>query len=50
MEIDTFNKETFREWGISDALYIDGKKVRTGPPPSFKKIKKKIGRKVGKVK
>jgi len=48
-EIDTFDKETFREWGISDALYIDGKKVRTGPPPSYKKIKKKIGRKVGKI-
>lgn len=41
-EIDTFNRETFLEWGISDALYIDGKAMRTGPPPSYDKIKKMI--------
>ena len=37
------------EWGISDALYIDNKAVRTGPPPSYEKIKKKITRKVRKL-
>ena len=48
-EIDTFERKSFDEWGICDALYIDGKKVGTGPPPSYKKIKKLIGRKVRKL-
>lgn len=37
--IYTSDRQTFLEWGISDALYIDGKRVRTGPPPSYDKIK-----------
>ncbi len=37
------------EWGISDALYIDDKQVRTGPPPSYKKIKEKIVRQIKKL-
>ncbi len=48
-EIDTFNRETFLEWGISDALFIDGKEVRTGPPPPYKKIKKLIGKRIKKL-
>lgn len=48
-EIDTFDKEVFSEWGISDALFIDQKQVRTGPPPSYEKIKKKITKKVRKL-
>jgi N-acetylglutamate synthase-like GNAT family acetyltransferase len=35
-----------QEWGIFDGLYIDGKEVRTGPPPSFKKIRRKIAKRV----
>lgn len=49
-EMNTFDRETFLEWGISDALFIDGKQVRTGPPPSYEKIKKKIVKRVQKVK
>ena len=45
-EINTFNKEVFDEWGISDSLFINRKKVNTGPPPSYKKIKKKIAKKL----
>lgn len=48
-EIHTFDRDVFLEWGISDALFIDGKQIRTGPPPSFKKIRKKIARKVNKL-
>ncbi len=44
--IDTFDRESFLEWGIADALFIDNKQVRTGPPPSYEKIKKMI---VGRV-
>ena len=42
--VDAFNRETILEWGTSDALFIDGKQVRTGPPPSYEKIKKKIAK------
>ncbi len=43
---DTFGEEVFEEWGIVDALYIDGKRVNTGPPPSYEKIRKKIARRI----
>jgi len=45
-EIHTFERDVFLEWGISDALFIDGNQIRTGPPPSYKKIRKKISKKV----
>ena len=48
-EINTFDKEVFNEWGISDALLINRKKVNTGPPPSYKKIKKKISKALNKI-
>jgi len=37
------------EWGIWDSLFIDGKEIRTGPPPSYEKLKgliEKRGRKL----
>jgi N-acetylglutamate synthase-like GNAT family acetyltransferase len=49
-EIHTFDRDVFLEWGISDALFIDGEQIRTGPPPSYDKIRKKIARKAKKVK
>ena len=48
-KIDTFDRETFLEWGISDSLFIDDKEVRTGPPPSYEKIKQMIGKRVRKL-
>jgi N-acetylglutamate synthase-like GNAT family acetyltransferase len=48
-EICTFDRDVFLEWGISDALFIDGKQIRTGPPPSYKKIRKKIAKRVKKM-
>jgi len=48
--IDTFDRNVFLEWGIADGLFIDGKQVRTGPPPSYEKIRKKIARRVKKLK
>lgn len=47
--VDTSERGTFLEWGISDALFIDGKQVRTGPPPSEEKIRKLIARRVRKL-
>jgi len=49
-EIDSLDREVFLEWGIADGLFIDNKQVRTGPPPSFEKIKKKIARRARKLK
>lgn len=45
-EYDTRNPEVVKEWGIHEGLYIDGKEVRTGPPPSYAKIHRKIQRRV----
>jgi len=49
-EINTSDRRVFLEWGIADALFIDEKQVRTGPPPSYDKIKKKITKRVKKLK
>jgi hypothetical protein len=38
--INTFDKANFDEWGIADAIYIDGKKVSSGPPPTKEKLRK----------
>jgi len=48
-EMDTSDREVFLEFGISDALFIDDKAVRTGPPPSYEKIRKQIARRVKKL-
>ncbi|MBN1893740.1 GNAT family N-acetyltransferase [bacterium] len=49
-EVDTSDRATYLEWGIPDGLFIDGKSVVTGPPPSYQKIMKKIAKKVSKLK
>ena len=38
----TWDPVVFGEWGIADGLFIDGRQVRTGPPPSYEKIRKAI--------
>ena len=48
-EINTFDPDIFCEWGISDGLFVDGKEIRTGPPPSYEKIRKIIAKRVKKV-
>ncbi len=48
-EIDTSDRDVFMEWGISYALFIDEKEVRTGPPPSYEKIFKLISKRVNKL-
>ena len=44
--INTADRRTFLEWGISDALFIDGREVRTGPPPSYEKLRGLIEKRV----
>lgn len=48
-EFDTLNRDVLLEWGIVDGLFIDGKEIQTGPPPSYEEIKKLIQKKVRKL-
>jgi N-acetylglutamate synthase-like GNAT family acetyltransferase len=48
-EYDTVDKEVMKEWGMTDALFIDGKGIATGPPISYNKIRKKIEKKVRRI-
>ena len=48
-EFNTSEPEVLQEWGLIDALFIDSRQVRTGPPPSYGKIRKKIRKKVRKL-
>jgi GNAT superfamily N-acetyltransferase len=45
-EVDTFDRNNFLEWGIMDALFIDGKEVPNGPPPTYEKIRKILAARV----
>jgi GNAT superfamily N-acetyltransferase len=47
-EFDTTDSDILNEWGISDAVYIDGKEVMTGPPISYERIRRKIEKRVKK--
>lgn len=44
--VDTFEREDAARWGITDALYVDGKLIGLGPPPSYEKIRAAIRRRV----
>jgi GNAT superfamily N-acetyltransferase len=47
--VDTFDRAVFKEWGEPDAIFVDGKAIRMGPPPTFKKIKRAIAKRVKKL-
>jgi N-acetylglutamate synthase-like GNAT family acetyltransferase len=47
--IDTSNRDTFLEWGILDALYINGKEIAITPAPSYEKIEKTLIRAIKKL-
>ncbi|SHJ42193.1 Acetyltransferase (GNAT) family protein [Dethiosulfatibacter aminovorans DSM 17477] len=47
---DTTDIDVYREWGILDGVYVDGKTIQKGPPPSYEKIHKIIKKKVEKLK
>ncbi|MGC1392134.1 MAG: GNAT family N-acetyltransferase [Bacteroidales bacterium] len=49
-EYPTFEKDIQREWGISDAVFINRKKIWGGPPPSYKKIRRLVEKEVKMVK
>ncbi len=45
-EIRTDDRAVFLEWGRSDALFVDDRQIRNGPPPSAEKIRRAIARRV----
>lgn len=45
-EIDTSDRDVVAEWGITDAVFVDDKQVRAGPPPSYERIRKMIHKRV----
>jgi len=48
-EISSLDRATLLEWGIVDDVYVDGKPLQTGPPPSYDKIRKRIAKRVRKL-
>ena len=48
--IDTSDRDLLSEWGIVDGIFIDGKKIGKGPPPSYDTIRKAIAKRVKKIK
>lgn len=48
-EIDTSSRESVAEWGVADAVFLDGKNVQNGPPPSYEKVHKMIAKRVKRV-
>ncbi len=44
--VDTAERATMLAWGEADALFVDDRRVRTGPPPSEERLAALIGRRV----
>ncbi len=44
--VDTSDRATMLAWGEADALFVDGRRVRTGPPPSLAALEARIARRV----
>ncbi|MEW6751218.1 MAG: GNAT family N-acetyltransferase [Candidatus Latescibacterota bacterium] len=40
--VDTKDRAVRQEWGLSDEVFIDGKPLRAGPPPSFAAVRRKV--------
>jgi GNAT superfamily N-acetyltransferase len=45
-EVDTSEPRTVAEWGLADALFVNGKRLMTGPPVTAERLRKVIGRRV----
>ena len=49
-EHDTFGQEAMVRCGHADCVFVDGKTLQHGPPPSYDKILKRIEKRVAKLK
>jgi GNAT superfamily N-acetyltransferase len=48
-EVDTSEHATVAEWGLSDGLFVDGKRVMTGPPISPDRLRKIVRKRLARV-
>jgi hypothetical protein len=48
-EIDTSEHATVAEWGLADALFVDGKRVSTGPPVTPERLRKIVAKRAARV-
>jgi N-acetylglutamate synthase-like GNAT family acetyltransferase len=48
-EIDVSNRAATRLWGLSDGIFVDDKNIYQGPPLTYEKLRKSIGKKVRKL-
>jgi GNAT superfamily N-acetyltransferase len=48
-EVDTSEHTTVAEWGLADALFVDGKRVMTGPPISPERLRKIVRKRVAQL-
>ncbi len=48
-EVDTSEHATVAEWGLADALFIDGKQVTTGPPISPERLRRILRKRVARL-
>ncbi|MCK5548648.1 MAG: GNAT family N-acetyltransferase [Thermoplasmata archaeon] len=47
--LDTSTKEAMRKYGERSALYIDGKNVYAGPPPSYDELRELMAKRIKKL-
>lgn len=48
-EIDTSEHATVAEWGLADALFVDGKQLMTGPPISPERLRKIVHKRAARL-
>jgi GNAT superfamily N-acetyltransferase len=48
-EIDTSDHATVADWGLADALFVDGKRLMTGPPISPDRLRRVIRKRVARL-
>jgi GNAT superfamily N-acetyltransferase len=48
-EVDTSEHAAVAEWGLADALFVDGKRVMTGPPIAPERLRKIVGKRVARL-
>jgi GNAT superfamily N-acetyltransferase len=48
-EVDTAEHATLADWGLADALFVDGKRLMTGPPISPDRLRRVIRKRVARL-
>ena len=46
VEVDTSGPGAVAKWGASDAVFVDGREVRSGPPPTYEKMRAIIAKRL----